>query len=61
MIYGGSGKDLVDCAYLETRDGDVADTAYITPEEGDRAVDCAVVETFDPTNPNDSTDPTYKP
>ncbi len=60
VIYGGPGKDLIDCAYLETRASDVADTAYITPEEGDRAVDCKIVEKVDPTNPHDLSDLTYK-
>ncbi len=42
-IYGGPGRDLIDCAYLETRTGDDGDTAYYTPSEGDRVVDCKTV------------------
>lgn len=52
-IYGGPRRDLIDCAYLETRTGDDGDTAYYTPSEGDRVVDCKTVIDSDPTNPND--------
>ena len=48
MIYGGPGKDLIDCAYLETRADDVADTAYVDSE--DTVVDCKDVYE-DPTTP----------
>lgn len=33
--------------------GDDGDTAYYTPNEGDRIVDCKTVVDSDPTNPND--------
>jgi hypothetical protein len=38
-IYGGSGRNLIDCAYKATRAADVADTAYHNPNE-DTVVDC---------------------
>ena len=47
-IYGGPGKDLIDCAYLETRADDVGDTAYADSE--DTVVDCKDVRD-DPTTP----------
>ena len=37
-IYGGPGKDLIDCAYLEPRADDTGDTAYADRE--DAIVDC---------------------
>ncbi len=37
-IWGGPGRDLIDCAYLETREDDVGDTAYADSE--DTVVDC---------------------
>ena len=53
VIYGGPGEDLIDCAYKATRAHDDGDTAYYTPSEGDRVVDCKTVIDSDPTNPND--------
>jgi Ca2+-binding RTX toxin-like protein len=47
-IYGGPEKDLIDCAYLETRADDVADTAFADRE--DTVVDCKDVKD-DPTTP----------
>jgi DNA-binding HxlR family transcriptional regulator len=38
---------------LETRSGDTRDTAYYTPTEGDRVVDCKDKIPMDPTNPSD--------
>jgi Ca2+-binding RTX toxin-like protein len=49
VIYGGPGSDLIDCAWLETRVSDVADTAYYTPGE-DTVVDCKTKITPDPTD-----------
>lgn len=44
VIWGGPGKDLIDCAYLESRDkGEAYDTAYANRAEGDVVVDCKTV------------------
>jgi Ca2+-binding RTX toxin-like protein len=48
-IYGGPGRDLIDCAYLETRSGDSEDTAYANRGE-DTVVDCKTVIYPDPTS-----------
>ena len=48
-IYRGPGKDLIDCAYLETRASDIADTACAT-RGVDTVVDCETVIYSDPTD-----------
>jgi hypothetical protein len=49
VIYGGPGRDLIDCAWLATRAGDEEDTAYYTPGQ-DTVVDCKTKITPDPTD-----------
>jgi Ca2+-binding RTX toxin-like protein len=44
VIWGGPGRDLIDCAYLESRDkGEAYDTAYANRADGDVVVDCKTV------------------
>jgi hypothetical protein len=51
VIWGGPGRDLIDCAYLESRDkGEAYDTAYATRADGDVVVDCKTVVWEDNTN-----------
>lgn len=68
VIWGGPGKDLIDCAYLESRDkGEAYDTAYANRAEEDVVVDCKTVvwddgtgnatriESIDPDRPDQPT------
>ena len=44
VIWGGPDKDLIDCAYLESRDkGEAYDTAYANRADRDVVVDCKTV------------------
>jgi RTX calcium-binding nonapeptide repeat (4 copies) len=44
VIWGGPDKDLIDCAYLESRDkGEAYDTAYASRADRDVVVDCKTV------------------
>jgi len=51
VIWGGPGKDLIDCAYLESRDkGEAYDTAYANRADNDVVVDCKTVVWEDKTS-----------